>query len=171
MKKYIKYMIILVIIVGILIGVNYLFKPSVKEEIESYLIKNGYVEGEYTDLYVKKESDSKTNSFSLGDYTLMTNIDDTVGGMNTSLNATYDYKTEIITYSYRVNYDESLNVWFKGTYQDNNFTCDKEFSSSTLTESSIENICSLANTSIKLFDLEAKTLFTKYKYVDYIKNR
>ncbi len=170
MKKYIKYIIILVILIGILIGINYFFKPSMDEQIKSYLINLGYSEGEDSNLLTKNDTnDSKL--FSLGDYTLMLNKDEDINGMKTSLNATYDYKEENIIYSYRVNYSDTINVWFKGTYDKEKFICNKEFASAELSESQEKNICNLANTSIKLFDLEAKTLFKKYKFIDYIKNK
>ncbi len=171
MKKYIKFLIILVVIVGVIAGVNYFFKPSMKEQIKSYLISKGYLESEYEDLLVKEDSSIKKTSFSLGDYTYMMEINDIKNNMETSMNATYDYKSEEIIYSYRVNYKNNINIWFKGEYKDDNFTCDKEFSSATLSASEQKNICDLALVNLKLFDLEAKTLFSKYKFVDYIKNR
>ena len=134
-------------------------------------MEKGFTTSEYEDLLVKQESSTKKNSFSLGDYTYMLEVDEDKSGMKTSLNATYDYKTEGIIYSYRVNYSNNINVWFKGEYKDDNFTCNKEFSSATLSSSEQQNICNLASINVKIFNLEAKTLFTKYKFVDYIKNR
>ncbi len=172
MKKYIKYIIILIVIIEILFFINYFFRPSVDDQIKSYLINIGYKESdEYDNLYVKNDSSSKTHSFSLNDYTLMLNQDDSLNDMFTSLNATYNYKKENIIYSYRVNYSNTINVWFKGTYENEKFTCEKEFSSTELTENDKTSICNLANSSIKIFELEAKTLFSKYKFVDYIKNK
>ena len=171
MGKYIKYLIILVFIIGIIWGINFIFKPSIEEEIKNYLYENGFTDSEYTDLLVKEESDTKKTSFSLGDYTYMLEVNDTKNGMETSLNATYNYKDEKIIYSYRVRYNNAVNVWFKGEMQDENFTCDKEFSSATLSSSEVANICELANINVKIFQLEGKTLFKKYKYIDYIKNR
>lgn len=172
MKNYIKYIIILVVIFGIILGANYLFKPSMDSQISDYLLEHGFIKDpEYENLFVKEENENKTNSFSLGDYTFMLNVDEERDGMQTSLNATYDYKEENIIYSYRVNYDNNVNVYFKGNYKDQNFVCEKEFSSHTLSESEKENICNLAEVNIKIFELEAKTLFTKYKFVDYIKNK
>ena len=166
MKKYIKYIIIIVIIVLGIIGINYLFKPSMDDQIKNYLVNLGYQKGEDENLYIKNDK-----SFSLGDYTFMMEKDDKVNDMETSLNATYDYKKESIVYLYRVNYSNSVNVLFKGEYKDEKFTCEKEFSSTELSDVSKNNICNLASTSVKLFELEAKTLFTKYKFVDYIKNK
>jgi len=171
MKKYIKYAIILVIIIGVLLGLKYLLTPSMKTQIEEYLVSQGYNSTEYEDLYEKNDTENKKYSFSLADYTFMLNSDDDDNDMNKSLTATYNYKTESITYSYRVYNSESLNVYFKGTYKDEEFTCEKEFSSATISDVEQENICSLARIDIKMFDLQAKTLFTKYKYIDYIKNR
>ena len=171
MKKNITYLVILVIVVGALFGLNYFLRPSMKEQIKNYLLDNGFNQSEYEDVLVKQESTTKKTSFSLGDYTYMLEVDETKSGMKTSLNATYDYKTEEIIYSYRVNYSDNINIWFKGEYKDDSFTCNKEFSSATISSSEQENICNLASVNVKIFELEAKTLFTKYKYVDYIKNR
>ena len=170
MKKYIKYIIIIVIIVSLIVVFNLLFKPSMDKQIISYLENLGYTESVDENLYIKIESDS-TKSFSLGDYTFMMNKDDKTNGMETSLYATYNYKEENVTYSYKVYYENVANVLFNGTFDGENFTCNKEFSSTELSESNKNNICNLANTSVKLFELEAKTLFTKYKFVDYIKNK
>ena len=169
-KKYIKYGIILMAIIGIFIGLNYLIIPNMDSQIKEYLKKLGYAKGDYDDLLVK-EIDDKIYTFSLGDYTYTLdrkNIDDSV---EKSLTATFDYKSEEIVYSYRVYYSDSINVYFKGTYKDEEFTCEKEFSSATLSATEQDNICSLARIDVELFDIEAKTLFTKYKFIDYIKNR
>ena len=171
MKKYILYIVVIIAIIGLLFGLNNALKPSMKEQIKNYLLENGFSMSEYNDLLVKQESASKKKSFSLGDYTYMLEVNETKSGMTTSLNATYDYKLENIIYSYRVYYDNNINIWYKGEYKDGSFTCDKEFSSTSITSSEQSNICELANINIKLFELEAKTLFTKYKYVDYIKNK
>ena len=170
MKKYIKYIIIIVIIVLVIIGINYLLRPSMDKQIKDYLINMGYTKSEDENLYIKN-TNNETKSFSLGDYTFMIEKNDIVNEMETSLNATYDYKKENIIYSYRVNYGNSVNVFFKGEYDGKNFTCNKEFSSTELSDNSKNSICNLASTSIKLFELEAKTLFSKYKFVDYIKNK
>ena len=170
MKKYIKYGIILIIVILVIIGLNYLLKPSMDYQLKNYLINLGYQQAEDENLYIKNES-KDTKLFSFGDYTYMLNKNEEINGMQTSLNATYNFKDENIIYTYRVNYSNTVNVIFKGEYDGKNFTCDKEFSSTELTIDNKNDICSLANTSIKLFELESKTLFTKYKFVDYIKNK
>jgi len=170
MKKYIKYIIIIVIIIVFILGVNHFLKPSIDSQIVSYLENLGYKKSDDENLLIKEDG-SDTKLFSLGDYTFMINKDEDLNNMKTSLNATYNFKDETILYSYRVNYSDTVNVWFKGTYEKEKFTCEKEFSSTELDESDKNSICNLANSSIKIFELEAKTLFSKYKFVDYIKNK
>ena len=169
MKKYIKYIIIIGLIIGIILGLRYLLTPSMDTQIKNYLIKKGYSESEYENLLEKNESNKK-KSFSLADYTFMLNITET-NSYNSVLNATYDYKDDSLIYSYRIKYSDSVNVWFKGSYNDDKFVCEKEYSNASLNSSNIDTICNLINTNIKIFDLEAKTLFSKYKYVDYMKKK
>ena len=169
--KYIKYLIIVLVVLGIFLGINYFLKPNTSEQIKSYLIEKGFSQSEYENVLEKVESNTKKTSFSLGDYTYMLEVDETKNGMKTSLNATYDYKEEKVVYNYRVNYSNNINILFKGEYKNDNFTCDKEYSNATLSASEQSSICELASINVKLFELEAKTLFEKNKFVDYIKNR
>ena len=170
MNKYLKYLIIIAIVFGLLALINYLFKPKTSVQIEDYLISKGFTKTEYENLFEKKE-DNKKYLFSTADYTYMLNVDEELSKTNTSLNATYDFKTKMIDYSYRVNNTYNLNVYLKGNYDGTNFTCVKEFSNESLTNSERENLCSLAETNIKLFYLESGVLFEKYKFVDYIINK
>lgn len=168
MKTYFKYCLILIVIVGVIFLLNHFTTLNTDVQIKDYLIDKGYKESEFENLLVKQESDTKKKSFSLADYTYM--LESINNDIDSSLNATYSFKDETLVYSYRINYN-SVNVWFKGSYNNDNFICDKEFSSETLSNDDIDNICNLANIEVKLFELEAKTLFTKYKYIDYIKNK
>ena len=121
MNKYIKYVIIIIVLIGVFSLINYLLKPDMDTEIKNYLIKNGYTETEYEGLLEKVVNVNQTNSFSLLDYTYMINSNDKIDGMNSSLNATYNFKNENIIYSYRINYNNSANIYFKGTYSKDNF--------------------------------------------------
>lgn len=168
MKIYFKYCLILIVIVGGIFLLSHFTTPNTDIQIKDYLIDKGYKESEFENLLIKQESDTKKKSFSLADYTYM--IESSSNDIDSSLNATYSFKDETLVYSYRINYN-SVNVWFKGSYNNDNFICDKEFSSETLSNNDIDNICNLVNIEVKLFELEAKTLFTKYKYIDYIKNK
>ena len=155
MGKYIKYLVILVIVIGLIWGLNTLLTPSMHDQIKNYLESNGFEESEYTDLLVKQDeyNNNKKISFSLGDYTYMMEVNDTKNGMETSLNSTYDYKEEKVIYSYRVRYSNSVNVWFKGEKKDDDFTCDKEFSSASLSTSEVNNICQLAKINVTTSDI------------------
>ncbi|MBR3660973.1 MAG: hypothetical protein IKN63_03610 [Bacilli bacterium] len=169
-KKYLKYGIILIIVIGLFMGLKYLLVPSMDSQIKEYLKDLGYIIGDYDDLLVKNVDDKKY-TFSLGDYSYTLERDNFDDSLEKSLTATYNYKNESMVYSYRVYYSDSINVYFKGTYNNDNFACEKEFSSASLSEDEEENICSLAKIDIEMFKLEAETLFTKYKFIDYIKNR
>jgi len=171
MSKYIKILIIIVIVFSALFLVNHFFTPNMDNQLKDYIIKKGFQETEFENLYEKVETDSKKFLFSTGDYTYMLNIDEKVDDMNTSLNATYNFKEDSIVYSYRVDTEEQVNIYFKGDYKDNNFTCEKEFSNSILDLDDQNNICSLAEKNIKMFRGEARTFFDKYKFVDYIINK
>lgn len=170
MRKYLKYILIVVFLIITLILLKLFIKPNRDKQLKDYLIEKGFNTSEYENLYIKEEGNKK-KSFSLADYTYMLEVVENTGGMVTTLNATYDFKTEDISYSYRVNYSNSVNVYFKGNYNDDNFTCEKEFSAVTLNDNEKENICNLAKYQLNIFNLEGKVFFEKYMFVDYIKNK
>ncbi len=169
MNKYIKYLIITLIIIGVIFGINYLLTPSMDTQIENYLIKKGYSKTNIEKLLEKQESSTKKYSFSTATYTFMMELEENQEELTSSLNATYDFTDESLIYSYRIGYKDSLNVLFKGSYNDGNFVCEKEFSTATLSSNNKELFCSLAKTNIELFDLEANTLFKNYKLINYMK--
>lgn len=169
MKKYIKYIIILGFITLGIVLINHYFSPNIDDQIIDYLQEKGYSKSK-NNLLVKQEN-NRTLSFSSALYTFMLNVDEDKNDMNMSTNATYDFKNESLVYTYRIRYSNSVNVIFKGIYNDNNFICEKEFSTGTLSSDDIKTICSLAEYNIKIFKLEANTLFTKYKYIQYMKNK
>ena len=171
MYKYIKYVIIIVILLGVFGLINYFFQPSIDNEIRNTLLEKGFIESEYENLYVKQDGDNKQLSFSTSDYTYMLNVLDANGAITSSLSATYDFQDESIFYSYRLNNINSYNAYFKGNYDGENFTCEKDFSNVVISNSEKENMCSLVESNIRLFYLESKTLFTNYKIINYIKQK
>ena len=169
--KNLKFIIVFILLIVVLIIGNKVLTPNMDSQIKKYLIELGFKETEYEGLLKKSDVNNRELSFSLLDYTYMINVVDNISGMTSDLNATYYYKDEKIIYSYRVNYSDTVNIYFKGEMKDDDFTCNKDFSSAKLGETEKNNICELASINLKLFELEAKTLFQKYKFVDYIKNK
>ena len=170
MREYLKYIAIAIVVILCIILLKVLIKPNIDKQLKEYLVEKGFNASEYENLYIKNE-DNKKKSFSLGDYTYMLEVIEDTGGMVTTLNATYDFKKEKIIYSYRVRYSNSVNVYFKGIYDDENFTCEKEFSAVTLNDNEKENACNLAKYHLNIFNLEAKSFFDQYMYIEYIKNK
>ncbi len=171
MKKYIKYIVIVIILLVIFSLVNKYLQPSVDTEIEKVLLEKGFVESEYENLYVKEESNTKKYSFSTSDYTYMVNVEDVNGLITSSLNATYSFSGDSIIYSYRLTSKDTYNTLFKGTYDGENFSCEKEFSNAGVSSSEKENMCTLIETNVRLFYTESKTLFSNYKLIQYMKQK
>ena len=169
MNKYIKYVIIIGIILIVMYIVKVVFTPSMETQITNYLISKGFEQSD-NNLLIKEEDENNKMLFSTADYTLMKNFDEEQNGVNYSLNASYYYKDENVLYSYRITYNDSYNVYYKGEYDGENFTCEKEFSNAKLGTKDNENICNLAEHSIKIFYLDARLLFANNNYLKYMKN-
>ena len=171
MNKYIKYGIIIIIILIIMFILNKTVNSSINTQITNYLIDKGYIVSDDNNLLIKQVSEQEKLKFSLADYSLIKNVEENNDGVNYSLNAIYYYNQEHIIYSYRVTYNNSYNANFKGDYNDNNFTCEKEFSSAILSDNDKENICNLVKINLNIFNLEAKTLFTSNKIITHFKKQ
>ena len=170
-NKYIYLIIGIIIIVVVLSLINHFSHFDLNNQIKKTLLEDGFVATAYDDLFIKNEDDNKSYSFSIANYTYMLEVDDGNNGINSSLNATYDFKDNTLIYSYRVNYLDRVNVLFKGTYNEENFTCDKEFSNASLSNSEKETICSLAENNIKIFKIKANSLFNNYKIINSMKQK
>ena len=170
MNKYIKIIIIVLVVFIVLYVLTSLITPNMDKKISDYLQKQGYkVSNDDVNLYVKTVNDT-TYTFSLAGYTYKEEIEEKISGVLTSLNATYTYKDDSLIYTYRMNDNTNMNVLFKGTYNDKNFICEKEFSTASFSDNEKKSICDLIEIRIKNFNLEAKTLFASYEYIDYMKN-
>ena len=170
MKKYYLYIIISLIIIIALVLINHFLQSPNDTQIKDKLISEGIVTSEYDDLLIKQE-DEKKYSFSTANYTYMLEVEENDNGIISSLNATYDYKNNTLVYSYRVNNSDTVNVLFKGNYNNQQFVCDKEFSNGKLSDSEQNTICSIAESNIKIFYAKSKTLFGNYKLIDYMKQK
>ena len=169
MNKYVK---ILIIVIGILVIIsilNHFITPKMDVQIKNHLINLGYLENEDKTLFTKKESENKKNSFSIADYTFMQDSQLYSDSFYSSLNATYNYKDEKTIYNYRMTDETSANVLFNGSNSKDGFVCEKEFSTITFSTAKKESACNIIKSQIEIFELEAKTLFPNYKYIEYIK--
>ena len=170
MQKYIKYGIILIVVLVVLIVLKYLLTPDMNTQLKNDLLKQGYVQSSDT-LFVKNNIKGYENSFSLADYTFMQKVDETSSGVNSYFFKVYDYKDEKITYNYRVTHSEGVNIIYRGSYTKDNFVCNKEFSTGKLTESEKNSFCELIKIGCETFEYEAKNLFSKNKFIKYIKEK
>lgn len=170
MNKYLKYGIVFILLIILLYLLNSVLEKDSAMEIKNYLINSGYKEiGNNT--LSKILSYSTSNQFSLNNYTLTQKVEENSNNIKSSLNATYDYKTHELIYNYRIEYSDNINVLYRGEYKNDSFTCDKEFSTASLSTSEINNTCSLVKIKVERFYNEAEVLFPNYNYVKYMEEQ
>ena len=171
MQKYLKLGFIFIVTLLILIILNNLLKTPIDVKIKKYLLNSGYViDSEDDDLLHKYMSGNTINYFSLADYTLNQSIEDSNKDVSSSLSQTYDYKEHVIKYNYHANYANNTNIIIRGEYKDNEFTCNKEFSSTSFSGSDISNTCGLIKIKVERFNSEANVLFNNYEFIEYMES-
>lgn len=191
MKKYIKYLIIVITIIILLTLLNKLLETPTDEKIISYITSQGYKLNPTTSMYYKKISKNnileysnyvskkiaaeyEINYFDNLNYKLIKEKLEYSDEIETSLTENYSYHDNLINFTYRINHDNNnVNAIYKGTYdiKNNKFTCNKEFSYG-LKNTSIQNtICKKVEYDLKTFSFEVITFITDSSYLDYMKNK
>ena len=169
MEKYLKYLLIFIILIGLVGIINFFIKPINSDTITNYLLNMGFTEDVNDNTYLTKYlSSSTTNHFSVADFSYEQEIDETVSGVDSSLYQVYNFKNHSLIFNYRVTYSNNINVIYKGSYNNNSFVCEKEFSTATLDNESEKNTCSLVKLKVQRFYDEANVLFNNHKYIKYM---
>lgn len=171
MSKTLKIGIIVGLLILIMFLINKLLMPPVSIQIKNYLLSDGYQEEKLdSTLLYKSISSNIVNRFSIADYTLNQNIEELNDGIASSLNQTYDFKDHNLEYNYHIDYGDNVNVIFKGTYFNDDFFCEKEFSTVSLSSDDINNTCSLIKIKVQRFYSEANVLFANYSFIKYMES-
>lgn len=161
-------MILIIIVIGI---VYYFYKPDTANEIKNYLLNSGYVvDSSEPSLLSKRTASNIVDYFSLTDYTLNEEREEESSNISSILNQTYDFKNPRVYYNYHITYSDNINVIFKGEYQDNHFTCEKEFSTASLSSNDIDNTCNLIKIRVSDFYNSSAVLFNNYEFIKYMQN-
>lgn len=170
MKKNYKYGIILGVLIVIFVAIVYYNQPDMSSQIKDYLINSGYsVESNDNTLLYRRISSNTINRFSLADYTFNQIIEEN-NQIVSYLNQTYDFKKHLLTYNYRIEYSDNINVIFRGNYENDSFTCSKEFSTASMSKNEVDNTCSLIRIKVERFYNEADVLFNNYSFIKYMEN-
>ena len=138
-KKYIIIAVIALIIILILI-ISKHTKDNFEKRLINILLENGYTKDIGT-MYAydnKEYSIQNCNNidddcygeiyyFDISSYELIKNEMLVLDNVKFDFTPTYDFKTGVISYYYRVNYQNGSLV-FKGDYKDETITCDLDYS-------------------------------------------
>ena len=169
MNKTVRFGLFFFGILLVLYIVNSLLTGFKQDDIGSYLMNMGYTQDSEDNTRLFKMIDSNTiNYFSTAEYTLTQNTNDKNNSFQYSLTMRYDYKNHELSYNYRTTYSNNINVIFKGTYNGNDYICDKEFSTATLSRGEIDSTCSLIELKVNRFYKEAEVLFLNHHFVEYM---
>lgn len=171
MSKTVKFGIIFFLLLILALLLNLLFTSSNQDNLKDYLLNKGYIlENDDETRFFKVIDDKTIDYFSISEYTMTRNINDKNDSFEYSLTIKYDYKNHEITYNYRITYGNNTNVIFKGNYLEDEFTCDKEFSTVSLSQDEIQSNCDLIKIKVEWFKKEAEVLFSNYRLVEYMEN-
>ena len=155
----------------VLLLLNYLLSGSNQDSIRDYLMNNGYILESDDETRLFKLIDANTiNYFSVADYTFTQNFNENNESFNSMLTSRYDFKNHELTYNYRTTYGNNVNVIYKGSYIDDEFICDKEFSTVSILDSEKENTCNLIKLKVERFYKEASILFNSHNMIKYMED-
>lgn len=169
MEKYFKYILILIIVFGLLAISRFFIKPVNSETIKNYLLNIGFVEDMYDDSYLTKVLSSTTvNHFSTSDFIYSSEIKETNSNVLSTLFETYDFKNKSLSFNYRIEYGNNINVLYNGTYNDNKYLCNRNFATASLDNRNDDNTCNLIKIRVQRFLEEAQVLFNNYNYIEYM---
>ncbi len=173
-NKYIKILIIFISIIILLFIIKIIINGNTRDNIKNYIESNGYILNsdniyekrnssltkEDYDYYVKLGSDASysIDTFDQNNFWIIRNTYEYIDNLESNLIATFDYKNNSLIYTYRITKD-NVNVIYRGNYNNDNFTCDKELSSGVVLNENGEIICKKIEISILKFNLESRTFF------------
>ena len=170
-----KIIIIVAIIITILITNSIINNPQ--RQLKKYF-KDNYYKNEYgSSTYYKPVSllnlddyngnikynfkaEYEMNYFNIETHEFSKNKREYNYNIESNLNETYSYKTNIITYNYRVVVENIATTIYKGTYDTNTekLTCKKEYAYNIDAEDNDEVICDNIKDELLNFQYEAFTI-------------
>ena len=141
---------------------NYIISKDFKIDKDNILyekiLSNNTYEDYQKDINNKIESSYQILLFDIYSYQLVENLYNYKDGVNSFLSATYDYKTDTLTYNYRTTY-ETANIIFSGSYTDDEFVCENEYSFDAYITGNEHDYCDLIEYYIKDFkDITIETI-------------
>ena len=171
MSKTVKFGIIFFLALILLLVVYMIIDNPSEDKIKNYLLSMGYVADAEDETRLSKYVDGTTiDYFSLAEYTLTRNVEETSNTLSFNLTMKYDYKNHELTFYYRTTNKNNINVIFRGDYQDEKFNCDKEFSTASLSSDEISNTCSLIKLKVERLSKEAQILFKNHQFIEYMES-
>ena len=161
---------IFIILINIFSGTN------TKENLQSYLKKQGYLSESESNIYYKKISSAsleeytkqkakktttnyEMNYFDTTTYEFKKNKREYEDNMETNLNMTYNFKEDKINYNYRLVLDNNGSMVFSGTFKyqkkDFKFTCINDYSYNFNATDDDELVCDNIEVDVLNFYTEA----------------
>ena len=179
--------IIIVVIALVLFGLKFLLAKPTSKKIEDYILSEGYKLN--TDGFYQKQ----ISSYGKEDYESMVNLDKKTeyqvykldidnfelseeyyeyeNKITYYLLANYNYKTDILDYTYRITSD-SLNVIFMGEYdiKKEEFSCNKQLSYGVSLDKTEEIMCDKVKINTLIFMKYANSFLNNAEFKNYIKS-
>ena len=116
------------------------------------------------------DSHYEINYFDVNEVLFKKNFRDYTDKMNTLLNFTYDYKSGVVTYSYRGVSNNEAVLMFSGeySYKDDafDFSCNKDYRYQYDVDSNDDLVCTFLKGKVENFYVEAINVIEKYSVVD-----
>ena len=122
------------------------------------------------DVSYKKENHYEINYFDIDNVLFKKNKRDYVDGISSLLNESYDYKTRVVDYSYRVQYDDEAAFIFSGEYMfkdgEFNYTCEKDYIYNYDIDDKDEIICNKLKSDVSNFYKESIGVIDNYSLIN-----
>ncbi len=175
-----KWLIIAGIIIIVFIILNLMTNKTTEEKVQSYIENIGFQKLEDSELYYKQISDTSIKEyfeiikqeqeatlnilyFNTKQFQLLKVLMEYSNSISTSFDATYDYKTEQITYTYEITKGDTL-VMLEGNYlpDTKEFNCDVTYYENIkLYQNNNETVlCDKVKYDAENFAEETRTLIT-----------
>ncbi len=184
MNKKLKICLIIVGIIIAIIILKVLTTKPLEQRLAKYLTNIDFVQDEGSALYYKQTSKLSRDEylakisareqahyealyFNTASYDLTEDELDYQDDIEISFNPTYNYQNQKITYTYRINVNNT-NALIEGTYDQKSeiFTCEPTFAFNIEIDQSINDICDSIKLEVEDFQDTATTLITNYRLLE-----
>lgn len=180
--------IIFVFVLVVIIFNIYRNTPSYR--FKRYILNRGFILEEDKTFYYKQISSTTkeqykgnkaNNVYSSYDYLyldlydkkLFEEVNEYNDKYESSLNINYKFSNKKIDFIYRINYNNNVNVIFKGKYNedDDDFVCEKEFAHNIDLSDNEDDFCENASYYVKSFKILKNTIFKDKKIIKYLEKK